>query len=49
MDPIRKILKKGTKKFVNKVINLINDRRMFNVETVDLAIKPYFSHKTLLQ
>ena len=28
---------------------LINNRRMFNGKTDDLAIKPYFSHKTLLQ
>ena len=28
---------------------LINNRRMFNVEIVDLAEKPYIPHKSLLQ
>ena len=29
--------------------NLINNRRMFNVEIDDLAEKPYIPHKSLLQ
>ena len=32
-----------------KLLHLINNRRKFNVETNDLAIKAYIPHKTLLQ
>ena len=33
----------------NKLDNLINIWQMFNVETDDLAKKPYIPHKSLLQ
>ena len=38
-----------TTKYVRTTYLLINNRRMFNVVTDDLAEKPYIQHKSLLQ